>query len=313
MLSSLGSKPFDSKDHLFEIKWDGIRALAFFGPAPARLQGRRLTDRSFRYPEVCRGLDKLTGSGILDGELIVLHGDKPSFESVLVREQTATADQAILKSQSHPVVFVAFDLLFRNDEPLIDKPLIDRKRALSDLLRSPPSPIVESQFVLETGRTYYQQASEQRLEGVMAKRINSPYRIGERTTDWQKLKIRQTIDCVLVATLREPGIERVKSLVLAVHDGKEMVWMGNVGSGLDHETLYQLQTQLRALESERPQGLVGDVPGRLRWLRPQLVVRVEYLELTRESRLRHPVFVGFVDKDPSQCILPPGARANTGS
>lgn len=303
MLASTG-KPFDSDRHLFEIKWDGIRALAFVGEDHYRLQGRRLTDRSDRYPEILRGLRRLPGEAILDGEIIVLHEERPSFQRVLAREQTSDPHRARALAKTHPAIFVAFDLLYWNGEPLIDKPLIERKGALTSLLAEPPSPIVENTFIRSEGVSYYEQAATNSLEGIVAKRVDSPYRIGERSEDWQKIKIRQSIDCLLVGTLREAGVERVRSLVLAVHDRGRLRWMGNVGSGLDHRTLLQLQTELGQLDANKPDDLEDEVPGRIRWLKPRLVVRVDYLELTDDGRLRHPSFVGFVDTSAAACVHP---------
>src|SRR5262245_39969049 len=111
MLASPGS-PFDSPDFLFEIKWNGVRALAFFGSGFARLQGRRLTDSSERYPEIVEALALLGGEGILDGEIVVLDREgRPDFQRVLSREQTRGRVAALARSREHPAVFIAFDLL----------------------------------------------------------------------------------------------------------------------------------------------------------------------------------------------------------
>ncbi|HSF18543.1 MAG TPA: non-homologous end-joining DNA ligase [Vicinamibacteria bacterium] len=298
------SAPFDSAAHLFEIKWDGIRALAFFGPGVARLQGRKLGDSSNRYPEIVAGIAKLPGSGILDGEIVVLDEDgRPSFQRVLVREQTARREDALIKSRKHPVVYIVFDLLYRNARALFELPLIERKNLLSELLASPPSPLVENAFVLGQGRALYQQATDKCLEGVVAKRLGSRYLPGERTRDWLNLKVRRTTDGVLVGLVRDRGGGRVKSLVLASHEEGALVWLGNVGSGLDQDTLSQLGTELETIETQRP-AVLAEGPGVIQWLEPRLVVRVEYSELTNDGRLRHPVFLGFVQRSPEDCLKP---------
>lgn len=304
MLAKTGS-PFDSDRHLFEIKWDGIRVLAFFGDGVARLQGRKLTDATPRYPEVVAALERLPGEGILDGEVIVLDDDgSPNFQRVLVREQTASRDAALLKARRDPVVYVAFDLLYRDGEPLFDRPLEERKRLLSDLLKEPPSPIVESTYVLGQGKAFFKEAEERGLEGVVAKVLESRYVRGERSNAWLKLKVRRRTDGVLVGIVRERGTRRVKSLVLGVYDNDALVWLGNVGSGLDQGTLAELATELGPLQADRPTDFTADAPGAIDWLKPALVVRVEYSELTMDHRLRHPVFIGFVKKDPRACRRP---------
>ncbi|GMR22633.1 MAG: non-homologous end-joining DNA ligase [Acidobacteriota bacterium] len=304
MLAKTGS-PFDSDRHLFEIKWDGIRVLAFFGDGVARLQGRKLTDATARYPEVVAALERLPGEGILDGEVIVIDDDgRPNFQRVLIREQTASHDAALLQARPHPVVYVAFDLLYKNGEPLFDRPLAERRRLLSDLLKEPPSPIVESTYVLSQGKALFKEADERGLEGVMAKVLESRYVCGERSNAWLKLKVRRRTDGVLVGIVREHRAHRVKSLVLGVYENDGLVWLGNVGSGLDQNTIAELGTELGPLKSERPPDFAADAPGEIDWLKPALVVRVEYSELTMDHRLRHPVFIGFVKKDPRECRIP---------
>ena len=304
MLAGTGT-PFDSDRHLFEIKWDGIRILAFFGGGVARLQGRKGTDATARYPEIERALAKLPGSGILDGEVVVLDQDgRPNFQRVLMREQTASRDVAVLKAKDHPVVYIAFDLLCLNGAPLFDQPLLARKKLLSELLSDPPSPIVENTYVLHRGKALYEQAKERHLEGVVAKLCDGRYLQGERSNEWLKMKVRRQTDGVLVGTVREPGTGRVKSLVLGVYDDEELVWLGNVGSGLNATTVAQLATELKPLRADRPEGFQAEAPGNIEWLQPRLVVRVEYSELTNDRRLRHPVFVGFVDRDPRGCRIP---------
>jgi DNA ligase D-like protein (predicted ligase) len=299
------SEPFDSPEHLYEIKWDGIRALAFFGRGVARVQGRKLVDGSLKYPEIVAALRKLEGEGVLDGEIVVLDEEgRPDFQRVLIREQTHSREDALSKAPKHPVVYIAFDLLYRDGEPLLLRPLVERRRLLSELLRNPPSPIVESTYVIGRGRALFREAEARRLEGVVAKRLQSRYLPGERTRDWLKLKVRRIADCVLVGLVRERPTKRVKSLVLGGLKDGSLLWVGNVGSGLDQRTLEQLDTELTALRGARPEAFEVAAPGDVEWLAPRLVVRVGYTELTDEGRLRHPVFLGFVDKRPEDCAAP---------
>ncbi len=307
MLASPGA-PFDSDDYLYEIKWDGIRALGFFGEGRARLQGRKLTDSSERYPEIVAGLEALPGEGILDGEIVVLDEEgRPDFQRVLVREQTRGREAALLRSRQHPAVYIAFDLLRRGSEWLLDRPLAERRRLLSELLGNmKPSPIVESLYVIGRGEALFAEAKRRGLEGVFAKRLDSRYRPGERTRDWLKLKVRREVDTVLVGLVRERGAKRIKSLVLGCLREGRLMWIGNAGSGIDQTTLGDLETALDGLRSDPPPGFEAEAPGEIDWLAPRLVVRVQYTGLTRERRLRHPVFVGFVNKLPEGCLAPEG-------
>jgi DNA ligase D-like protein (predicted ligase) len=298
-------EPFDSDEYLFEIKWDGIRALAFFGKGRARLQGRKLTDSSERYPEILAGLEGLEGEGILDGEIVVLDGrGRPDFQRVLVREQTRGRSAALSKARQHPAVYIAFDLLHRDSASLLDRPLVERRRILSELLADAPSPLVESAYVLGRGMALFAEAKARGLEGIFAKRLESRYLPGERTRDWVKIKVRREVDAVLMGLVRERGGKRIKSLVLGSPREGRLVWIGNAGSGIDQKTLEDLETALVGLRSEAPSGFEAEAPGDIDWLAPRLVVRVEYTGLTKESRLRSPVFLGFVDKRPEECRDP---------
>ena len=227
---------------------------------------------------------------------------RPDFQRVLIREQTHSRDAALLKARAHPVAYIAFDLLYRDGEPLFDTPLLERRRRLSQLLRDAPSPLVERTSVV--GEDFYREAAARRLEGVVAKRLDSRYLPGERTRDWLKLKVRLATDAVVVGLVRERGTGRVKSLVLGGYREGSLHWIGNVGSGLDETTLRGLSTELESLRGERPASFAAEAPGAIEWLEPRLVARVEYTELTHEGRMRHPVFVGFVDKRAEACLAP---------
>jgi DNA ligase D-like protein (predicted ligase) len=304
MLASSG-KPFDSNKHLFEVKWDGIRTLAFFGGGKARLQSRKLTDSTTRYPEIQEALLQLPGEGVLDGEMIVLKDGKPSFQSVLEREQVRTAEKARLRARRQPAIYMVFDVLYLEGHRLMDVPLVKRREMLSGFLnRKETGFIVESTFILERGTDYYREAMNRQLEGIMAKELESLYVPGKRTNTWIKIKAKNILDCVVLGTVIEPGSGRVRSLVLGTYREGSLTWMGNVGSGLNARTLEALATELVPLAGDRPEGLEVSAPGEVRWLRPALVARIRYLELTREGHLRAPVFVGFVDSAPADCKAP---------
>ncbi len=312
MLASPGS-PFDSDDYLFEIKWNGIRALASFGEGTAALKGRKLTDSSERYPEILEALAALEGEGLLDGEIVVLDEEgRPDFQRVLVREQTRGRRAALARSREHPAVYVAFDLLRLRGESLLDRPLIERRRLLSEVLANAPRPLMESRYTIGGGKALFEEAKGLGLEGIFAKKLDSRYIAGGRTRDWLKIKVRREVDAILVGLVRERGARRVKSLVLACPREGRLAWIGNAGSGIDQTTLRDLETALDGLRADPPSGFVAEAPGEIEWLAPKLVVRVQYTGLTREKRLWHPVFVGFVDKRPTNAP-PPMADGRSGS
>jgi DNA ligase D-like protein (predicted ligase) len=304
MLSTSG-RAFDSPEHLFEVKWDGIRMLAFVGPNKVRLQNRKLSEEANRYPDLVAVLSQLSGTAVLDGEVVVFEKGKPSFERVLERELASAPELIRTRSRTVPATYVAFDLLYRDGEDLLKTPLRERKRILRELLAGKTcDALLESPFVLEKGREYYERAAAEGLEGIVAKALASPYLPGKRSRYWIKAKVERTMDCLVLGTLVEPGTGRVRSLVLGAYRDHTLIWMGNVGSGLDARTLKELETELAPLAGERPAGLTVAGASDVRWLKPVLVARVKYLETTGQGRLRAPVFQGFVNRSPESCTVP---------
>ena len=302
MLAGAG-RPFDSEDHLFDAKWDGLRSIAFFGPT-VRLQARSLRDQTSHFPELAAVLAKLPGAGVLDGEIVVMDSDRSSFPLVMERNRMRSADAIQRAVEETPAWFVAFDLLHRDGTRLTAAPLLERRRALNALLPDAGGRIFANPLVVGEGRRFFAAMREQNMEGMVAKRLRSPYRIGERSDDWLKIKVRPRLDCVVFGTLHRNPEGPVRSLVVGAYGPEGPVWLGNVGSGLDNATRTQLTEQLRSLECPAPPGFGATGDGHIRYVRPLLVVTVEYLELTPSGHLRHPAFVGFEDRDPRSCEAP---------
>ena len=164
--------PFDSRRHLYEIKWDGTRCLLFKKGGEIRLQNRRLETITQRYPELQALTNQIAAqNAILDGELVVLTGGLTDFPRLQQREHIADPTKISLLSKKIPATYVAFDLLFLNDDKLVTRPLVDRKERLSKILRESPH-LIESRFVREGGRVFFQEAVSQGLEGIMAKTLS---------------------------------------------------------------------------------------------------------------------------------------------
>ena len=269
-----------------------------------RLQNRKLVNETARYPEIVAALAALPGQHVFDGEVVVLEDGRPSFQRVLERELVSSPLLIERRSRTLPATYVAFDLLYADGTWLLERPLVERRERLKALFEGRSSEaLVDSPFILEKGRTFFEQAVAEGLEGVVGKALQSPYLAGKRNRYWIKSKAERLIHCVVLGTLVEPGTGRVRSLVLGAYRDDAMVWMGNVGSGLDEKTLRTLATDLHALEGPAPDGLEVEGSGNVKWLQPVLVARVKYLETTHAGRLRAPVFVGFVDRRPESCTL----------
>jgi DNA ligase D-like protein (predicted ligase) len=298
MLAQLAD-PFDSEEHLFEIKWDGSRVVAFVESGRLRLQSRRLLDITYRYPDLKAHLPAALkqDSVILDGELIATDPEgRPDFNLLQSREQQQSPFRIRVAAERTPVTYMAFDVLQVGDKPLIHHPLAERRKILSYLLR--PSPcIAESQGVVRAGRAFFEAALAQGLEGTMAKRLDSPYLIGRRSGLWLKIKPRRSgVFYIMGYTPGEGGrAPFFGSLAVGEEAGGEVRYRARVGSGLSEEQLADLLGLLRGLET----GEVSKVGGRggprlVHWVRPVLRCRVSYQERTKKS-LRAPVFEGLVD------------------
>ncbi|MCA8953120.1 MAG: hypothetical protein KDE27_26650 [Planctomycetes bacterium] len=299
MLAKIG-RPFDSEDHFFEIKWDGVRAVTYVENDQHRMHGRRRRDLATRYPELAF-LSRLPAGTVLDGELIVLQADgRPDFRAILSRENARAADAA-RRARLHPVVYVVFDLLYLDFRPLLEQPFTTRRAALEQLVESVGASagearrIVLSEGVVGAGLELFAAAVERQLEGVVAKRLDAPYRPGERSEAWQKIKPVQSVHCLILGY--EPDGERdFKSLILATDLDGELRCVGKVGSGLTERSKAELRALMFTRRRERAlieTGLKGC------WIEPGLFCTVAFVERTHSGALRAPVFQGLVPLDSS--------------
>lgn len=284
--------PFDSPRHLYEIKWDGTRCLLFLRPGQIRLQNRRLEDITYRYPELRNLPQSLkVRNAILDGELVVLHQGRPDFRRLQQREQAADPRKISLLARRLPATYVAFDVLFLNDDKKLALPLIERKALLKRILLESPH-LVESRFIHEKGISFFRQAVDQGLEGVMAKNLTSPYLIGKRSRYWLKIKPRLREDCVVVGfTAGEGGRSPYfGALLVATPKDGGLVYRGKVGSGFTEEDLEEIASRLQALRIDScPLSQRVRVAG-VQWVRPELRAEIHFQELTPRGHFRAPVF-----------------------
>jgi bifunctional non-homologous end joining protein LigD len=287
MLATSRDKPFDGDENwLFEIKWDGFRAIARVDAGGFKLLGRKGTDFTDRFKDL--PLDRLPGGTIVDGELVALRPDgKPDFT-------------ALLKSKPSGLLlaYVAFDLLYLKGQSVMAQPCIQRREKLRFLIRKlADKRVIMSEGVNGGGIAYFERVIASGLEGVMAKRLDSPYRPGIRSTDWVKLKARQELVAVVVGY--EPDdTGQLRNLVIAAPVDGELQHVGQVGSGISVSLAGKLLPALRALEQPRP---VVPCPGvRGRWVEPKLVCRVSFAEWLSTGKLRHPVLLSMVESPISQ-------------
>jgi ATP-dependent DNA ligase len=200
MLAQKAEAPFDSEQHLFEIKWDGIRCLAFIEGGHVRLQSRQLTEMTFQFPELAC-LKRLPSGTILDGELVVLQEGRPSLRQI--QRRTFLQNRARIQglSQRTPVTYIVFDVLYLKGEPLLAAPLHLRREALKRLIQRTRLPgVLVSEAVAEHGCQLFAQVAGLGLEGIMAKRLDGPYLPGKRSRYWFKIKPRLSPEVLMAAT-----------------------------------------------------------------------------------------------------------------
>jgi bifunctional non-homologous end joining protein LigD len=308
MLARTG-EPFDSKDHVFEVKWDGLRTLVFKRGDRIELQNRNLRDVTVSFPELA-DLKSSVGArtAILDGEAVVLgKNGTPDFGSLQNRFGVDDWKRAIVLSRTTPVTYVGFDLLHLNGIDLVSRPLLERKERLKSILKEGPH-LLFGDHVEVHGVRFFKEASKKGFEGVIAKDRRSPYLQGTRGSYWIKIKGIQTQDCVIVGYTKGEGFRASTfgSLVVAAHGpDRQLRHLTNVGGGFDNDTLVDLKRRLSKLE-RKSSVLVGpiDAPIPVTWVRPSLVCEVKYMSVTHEGKLRFPRFSRLrTDKVPEDCEI----------
>jgi DNA ligase D-like protein (predicted ligase) len=285
MLAEQG-EPFDSDQHLFEIKWDGIRAMAYVEPDGYRLMTRSGNDVTSRYPELQPLADMPCGC-LLDGELVVLNEEgKPDFHTVLAREHTPSPVASRNRSAKSPASFIVFDLLYQDYTELVGQPLRERRERLIDVMQPDAAGrLAISEGVIGPGQELFKQVVGRDMEGVVAKRLNSRYFPGKRTDAWIKIRKSSTTLCAIVGYM--PKGDDFESLILAAEDEGSLRYVGRVGTGFDMALRDELNRLLREGGCDQP--LIA-CPDKGAWLEPGLYCAVRYLEQTKDGILREPVF-----------------------
>jgi bifunctional non-homologous end joining protein LigD len=314
MLAEGGHEAFDDPGWRFEPKLDGIRTLAYVSTDGTRLVSRTGRDQTAIYPELdnlARFVNAL--QAVIDGEVVAADEDgRPSFERLQQRMNLSAPKDVEKARRKIPVVLFAFDLLWLDGRDLTHEPLEKRRRFLEDAVTE-TGPLRLTVIAEESGTGFFDQAKRLGLEGIIAKRLGSPYVPGRRTKDWRKIKAVNQQDCLVLGWT--PGTRSRSStfgaLLLGAYGDGELMWIGQVGTGFTEAVLADLLKRLTALE--RPDPPIAD-PGLAavkgaRWVRPELVCEVEYLEMTTVGKLRAPSFKGLrPDKAPADCVLERPAR-----
>jgi bifunctional non-homologous end joining protein LigD len=313
MLATSVEAAFDDPDWLFEIKWDGYRAIAFVENGQTRLVSRNHNDLSGRFPELAElARDVKAKNAVLDGEIVALdETGRPSFSMIQQRTGFQRYGRRAPSKEGIPVLYYVFDLLYVDGRDLRRLPLEQRKAELAKILRRTDGLVRPSEYFAEKGRMLMDVARAQGLEGIVAKRRNSLYE-ERRSSEWVKVKLRQQLECVIGGyTDPEGSREHFGSIVLGLYDREgRLRHVGQAGSGFNQRTLGSLWRQLQAIATSKSP-FFGKVEAlrRAHWVEPKLVAQIEFAEWTHSTeeggpKLRAPVFLGLRDdKDPHECRM----------
>jgi bifunctional non-homologous end joining protein LigD len=315
MLARSGPLPKDEEKWGFEVKWDGIRTVVFCDHGHIELQGRNFSDFTPRYPEV-RELARALGARrvILDGEVVAFDEQgRPSFERLQSRMHLGSDSAVRRRMRDIPVTYVAFDLLYLDGRSTLPLRYDQRRELLEALELEGPAWRVPAYHSGE-GSALLHATRELGIEGVVAKRLDSPYEPGRRSSGWVKVKNVCEQDVVIGGwTPGEGGRSRsLGALAAGVMEDGKLVYAGKVGTGFTEKTLALLQRELEPLRRSDSPFTGRQPPKGTIFVEPRLVARVELREWTKSGTMRAPSFKGLrPDKDPQECVREGGQVSGT--
>jgi bifunctional non-homologous end joining protein LigD len=307
MLASAGRLPVDDEAWGFEIKWDGVRAITYWRPKELRIESRNLNDVSSRYPELrALGLQLGTREAVLDGEIVAFDAqDRPSFERLQQRMHVSSPSVVRRLVDEAPVSYMIFDVLYLDGHTTMALPYRER-RALLEELELKGLAWQTPAYHAGEGRELLAAAAEQRLEGVVAKRLGSPYRPGKRTDEWLKIKNVNRQELVIGGWLPGKGNRagRLGALLMGYYEpdreGQQTLrYAGRVGTGFDDRELERLGRKLAARARDSSPFAGTQPPRGARFVEPELVAEIEFRQWTQDRILRHSVYRGLREDKPA--------------
>jgi DNA ligase D-like protein (predicted ligase)/DNA ligase D-like protein (predicted polymerase)/DNA ligase D-like protein (predicted 3'-phosphoesterase) len=294
MLSENATEPPEGPEYVYELKWDGIRAMVYLDEGTIRIVSRNQNDITNRFPELLSAEKAFRATcAVFDCEIVSLDAQgKPIFKKVINRLMT-TGEATIAKlARSNPVNCYIFDCLYLDGRPLVNEPLMKRREWMIDAVRM-DSPYRVSE-VVDDGRALFEAAKAHGLEGIMAKVRDSKYLPGRRSPSWLKIKVWQTREVVIIGYTRGKGDrgETFGALHIAEQEKDELLYRGKVGTGFDDDAIRDIKARLKKLkEIKKPitKKLADDKV--TTWIEPRMYAEVSYTSITTDKIFREPVFV----------------------
>ena len=305
MLATLVNEPFTNDNWLFEIKWDGYRAVAYMDEDYLEILSRNNLSFTQKYSLVAEALQSLGIRAVLDGEVVAIN------------EQGLATFQLLQNWQNSPsgsLHYYVFDILWLEGYDLTRIPLLERKKILQQIIPSDHPVIKYSDHVLADGEKFFEVALNGGLEGIMAKKSHSKYEPGNRGDAWLKIKVNQRQE-VIIAGYTEPRKTRkfFGALLLGVYKNNELIYVGHTGSGFNTKTLEQIYKKLQPLVVDKSPFVhppKTNMPAH--WVKPKLVCEIKFTEWTKDLQARHPIFMGLrEDKNPKDITIEKSAVMGT--
>jgi len=308
MLAQSRSDPFDSPDYSYEVKWDGIRAMVSVDEGKITIRSRAQRDITELFPELQIAEQAFRATcALFDVEIVCLNDTgQPVFEDVLHRLQHRNEASVARARAKNPAVAYVFDCLYVDGRPIVNEPLARRRAWMIDSLKL-PNPAYRPNEAIDDGVALFEAAAAHGLEGIVAKERNSLYMPGKRSSHWFKIKTHHIAECVIIGYTKGKGDRegRFGALQLAMYKGKQLVYVGKVGTGFDERTAKAIVAALQEVKR-------GDRPVKEKpiddavtvWLEPQIVCEVQYSSRASTGNLREPVFLRLrPDKTPEDCQI----------
>lgn len=286
MLAKDAKKPFDREGWLYEMKWDGYRAIATKN-REIQLISRGQKSFNARYPAIVNELKKISGKFIVDGEIVLLdQKGKPNFQLL----------QNYQRFPEGTLCYYIFDILSFNGKDVHQLPLIERKKILKKIIPSRCKHIKFGDFIEKNGIAFFKEVKKLGLEGIMAKRKDSPYQF-RRSSDWLKIKTKKRQEVVIGGYTEPKGSRQFfGALLIGVYEKKKLIYAGHVGGGFDERLLKEIYSQLKKMETDQCPFSEEPKPNTpVHWIQPKLVCEVEFSEWTKDGILRQPIFKGMRD------------------
>ena len=287
MLAGRVEKAFNHPDWIFEIKWDGYRAIAEVQRGSVRLYSRNHLSLKERFPSIADALTRLGHDAVLDGEIVILDEQgRAQFQFL----------QNYRGPQKSALVYYVFDLLYLDGHDLRILPLLRRKELLGRIIKNLPN-VKVSEHIAERGTALFAAVTKQQVEGIVAKLANSPYVSGQRTKAWLKIKAQQRQQAVIGGfTIERGGRRRLGALLLGVYQGKDLVYIGHTGTGFNGRTLAEVRERLEPLiQTACPFPQRPKPNAAVHWVRPELLCEISFTCWTEDGSMRHPSFKGMRD------------------